>query len=155
VLTAVTIVAYIAKASRQVYRPICDRESSASDSGILGHVFRRQMAWASSWCSAKHRLRYAYAGFSLCSRRPSCGPVRIGGWIWSAAVAGEGDCCPGRVGVVEATMVDLYHSPNIRSHIAVVVVLAYRLLSFGLPTFLGIALMPYLNRRYNRATHER
>ena len=48
----------------------------------------------------------------------------------------------GGVGVVEATMVGLYHSLNIPNHIVVVVVLAYRFLSFWLPTFLGIALVP-------------
>jgi hypothetical protein len=46
----------------------------------------------------------------------------------------------GGVGVVEATMIGLYATLGVPRPIAVVVVLAYRLLSFWLPTLVGIAL---------------
>jgi glycosyltransferase 2 family protein len=52
----------------------------------------------------------------------------------------------GGVGVVEASMVGLYALLGVPRPIAVVVVLAYRLLSFWLPTLVGIALIPYLER---------
>jgi glycosyltransferase 2 family protein len=49
----------------------------------------------------------------------------------------------GGVGVVEATMIGLYNTLGVPRPIAVVVVLAYRLLSFWLPTLVGIALATY------------
>ena len=56
----------------------------------------------------------------------------------------------GGVGVVEASMVGLYYSLHVPNAIAIVVVLAYRLFSFWLPTLLGIALVPYLNHKEGR-----
>jgi len=53
----------------------------------------------------------------------------------------------GGIGVVEAGMVGLYALLGAPKPIAVVVVLAYRLFSFWIPTLLGIALIPYLERR--------
>lgn len=52
----------------------------------------------------------------------------------------------GGIGVVEATMIALYDRLGVPPPIAVVVVLAYRLLSFWLPTLLGIALATYFER---------
>ena len=52
----------------------------------------------------------------------------------------------GGVGVVEASMVGLYALLGAPRATAVVVVLAYRLFSFWLPTLVGIALIPYLER---------
>jgi uncharacterized protein (TIRG00374 family) len=52
----------------------------------------------------------------------------------------------GGVGVVEATMVGLYSTLGVPRPIAVVVVLAYRLLSFWLPTLAGVALATYFER---------
>lgn len=52
----------------------------------------------------------------------------------------------GGVGVVEASMVGLYVLLGVPRPTAVVVVLAYRLFSFWLPTLVGIALIPYLDR---------
>jgi len=49
-------------------------------------------------------------------------------------------------GVVEASMVGLYALLGAPRPTAVVVVLAYRLFSFWLPTLVGIALIPYLER---------
>jgi uncharacterized protein (TIRG00374 family) len=52
----------------------------------------------------------------------------------------------GGIGVVEASMVGLYALLGVPRPIAVVVVLAYRLLSFWIPTLVGTALIPYLER---------
>jgi uncharacterized membrane protein YbhN (UPF0104 family) len=52
----------------------------------------------------------------------------------------------GGIGVVEATMVGLYDSLGVPRPIAVVVVLAYRLLSSWLPTLVGIVLVTYFER---------
>jgi len=50
----------------------------------------------------------------------------------------------GGVGVVETSMVGLYTLLGAPKPIAAVVVLAYRLFSFWIPTLVGIALIPYL-----------
>jgi glycosyltransferase 2 family protein len=52
----------------------------------------------------------------------------------------------GGIGVVEATMIALYDRLGVPPPVAVVVVLAYRLLSFWLPTLLGIVLATYFER---------
>ena len=52
----------------------------------------------------------------------------------------------GGVGVVEAGMVALYALLGAPKESAVVAVLAYRLLSFWVPTLVGVALVPYLGR---------
>ena len=49
----------------------------------------------------------------------------------------------GGIGVVEATMIGLYSTLGVPRPIAVVVVLAYRLVSFWLPTLVGIGLATY------------
>ena len=59
---------------------------------------------------------------------------------------------PGGVGVVEASMTALYRSLGVPDAVVVVVILAYRLLSFWAPSILGFLFIPYLNRlgqRYN------
>jgi uncharacterized protein (TIRG00374 family) len=53
----------------------------------------------------------------------------------------------GGVGVVEASMIGLYSILGVPARLVVVVVLAYRLLSFWLPTLIGTLLIPYLERR--------
>jgi glycosyltransferase 2 family protein len=53
----------------------------------------------------------------------------------------------GGVGVVETTMVGLYSILGVPAAITLVVVLVYRLFSFWTPTFIGIALVPYLEQR--------
>jgi glycosyltransferase 2 family protein len=52
----------------------------------------------------------------------------------------------GGVGVIETSMVGLYTLLGAPKPIAVVAVLAYRLLSFWIPTLIGVALVPYLER---------
>jgi uncharacterized membrane protein YbhN (UPF0104 family) len=51
----------------------------------------------------------------------------------------------GGVGVVEASMVGLYTLLGAPKPSTVIVVLAYRLFSFWIPTLVGIALIPYLD----------
>jgi uncharacterized membrane protein YbhN (UPF0104 family) len=51
---------------------------------------------------------------------------------------------PGGVGIVEATMAALYNGMGVPGAVTVVVVLAYRALSFWLPTLLGLPLTGYL-----------
>jgi uncharacterized protein (TIRG00374 family) len=53
---------------------------------------------------------------------------------------------PGGLGIVEGTMAVLYGAFGVPNAILVVVILAYRLLSFWLPTLLGFLLIPYLNK---------
>lgn len=53
----------------------------------------------------------------------------------------------GGVGVVEATMIGLFTILGVPRSSAILVVLAYRLVSFWLPTLIGIPLVPYLGRR--------
>lgn len=50
----------------------------------------------------------------------------------------------GGIGVVETSMVALYVLLNVPKEVAVIVVLAYRLISFWLPTVVGITLMPFV-----------
>jgi uncharacterized protein (TIRG00374 family) len=53
---------------------------------------------------------------------------------------------PGGLGIVEGTMAVLYRGFGVPNPTLVVVILAYRLLSFWLPTLLGFSLIPYLNK---------
>jgi glycosyltransferase 2 family protein len=53
---------------------------------------------------------------------------------------------PGGLGLVEGTMAVLYGGFGVPNAVLVVVILAYRLLSFWIPTLLGFSLIPYLNR---------
>jgi len=54
---------------------------------------------------------------------------------------------PGGVGVIESTMAGLYTGLGVPSSITVVVVLAYRILSFWLPLLLGFPLILVLQRK--------
>jgi uncharacterized protein (TIRG00374 family) len=53
---------------------------------------------------------------------------------------------PVGVGVVEGTMAALYNGLGVPDPVTVVVILAYRLISFWLPTLVGFPLVPYLQR---------
>ena len=53
---------------------------------------------------------------------------------------------PGGLGIVEGTMAVLYGGFGVPGPILIVVILAYRLLSFWIPTLLGFSLIPYLNK---------
>jgi glycosyltransferase 2 family protein len=51
---------------------------------------------------------------------------------------------PGGLGAVEASMVALYASLGVRHEVGVIVVLAYRVISFWIPTLAGLIAAPYL-----------
>lgn len=53
---------------------------------------------------------------------------------------------PGGVGIVEGTMAALYDGLGVPGGVTVVVILAYRFLSFWLPLLVGFPLIPYLQR---------
>lgn len=57
---------------------------------------------------------------------------------------------PGGLGVTEGSMVALYHALGVPTAVTVLVVLAYRLLSFWVPTFVGFPLIAYLQREHVR-----
>jgi uncharacterized protein (TIRG00374 family) len=63
---------------------------------------------------------------------------------------------PGGVGIVEATMAALYDGLGVPDPVTVVVILAYRAISFWLPTLVGFPLIPYLQHvtRSGRLTAE-
>jgi hypothetical protein len=54
---------------------------------------------------------------------------------------------PGGVGVIEATMAALFTSLGVPKEISIVAVIGYRLISFWLTTFVGLALSPFLTRK--------
>ena len=56
---------------------------------------------------------------------------------------------PGGVGVIEATMAALFSSLGVPKEISFVAVMGFRLISFWLITFVGLALSPFLNRKKN------
>ena len=53
------------------------------------------------------------------------------------------------VGIVEGTMAVLYHSLGVPEAVNVVVILAYRVLSFWLPTLFGFSMVPNLQHISN------
>ena len=53
---------------------------------------------------------------------------------------------PGGIGIVEATMVGLYTGLGVPNSVAVVLVLAYRLISFWIPLFLGFPILLILRK---------
>jgi len=60
---------------------------------------------------------------------------------------------PGGIGVVESTMVALYDNLGVPDPISVVVVLAYRILSFWIPFLLGFPMIFLLQRGLNRSNN--
>ena len=56
---------------------------------------------------------------------------------------------PGGVGVIESTMAALYTGLGVPKSVAVVVVLAYRILSFWLPLLVGFPLILIMQSRKN------
>ena len=60
---------------------------------------------------------------------------------------------PGGVGVVEATMTAMYNGLGIPNAVTIIVVLAYRLLSFWLPLVIGLPLIAYLQQVAGDVAH--
>jgi uncharacterized protein (TIRG00374 family) len=61
---------------------------------------------------------------------------------------------PGGVGIVEGTMAALYDGLGVPDAVTVVVILAYRLISFWLPTLLGFPMVPYLQRIVHKTNRD-
>lgn len=59
---------------------------------------------------------------------------------------------PGGVGIVEGAMAAMYEGLGVPRGVAVVVILSYRILSFWLPTLLGIPLILYFQRAETRVS---
>ena len=59
---------------------------------------------------------------------------------------------PGGVGVVEGTMVALYDKLGVPDPVTVVVVIAYRLVSFWLPSLIGFPLIALMQKQSNKET---
>lgn len=57
---------------------------------------------------------------------------------------------PGGIGVVESSMIDLYQKMGISSSVSVIVVLAYRLIAFIIPTLLGFLFVFSLQRVFHK-----
>jgi uncharacterized protein (TIRG00374 family) len=51
---------------------------------------------------------------------------------------------PGGIGVVEGTMIALYHGFGVPTATALLVVLAYRVIAFWMPNLLGLCIIPFL-----------
>lgn len=84
-------------------------------------------------------LLFMAAGYPI-----SFGPLLIGYGL--PLLLGKVTFLPGGLGIVEGTMVALYTGLGVPASTAVVVVLAYRVLSFWIPTLLGFPLVSYLER---------
>ena len=54
---------------------------------------------------------------------------------------------PGGVGVIEVSMNAIFSSLGVPPEVSIVVVIGYRLISFWLATFVGLALSPFLTRK--------
>jgi uncharacterized protein (TIRG00374 family) len=95
--------------------------SAGFDIATLGLLFR----------AAQHPVSAAtlLAGYAL--------PQVVGGILM----------LPGGVGALEATMIGIYATLGIPSDVGLTVVLSYRVISFWIPTLLGLAAAPYLEHR--------
>jgi len=61
-------------------------------------------------------------------------------------ILGKMTFLPGGVGIVEGTMATLYNGLSVPSGVTVVVIIAYRAISFWLPTLIGFPLIPWFQR---------
>jgi uncharacterized protein (TIRG00374 family) len=61
---------------------------------------------------------------------------------------------PGGIGVVEGTMIALYHGFRVPTATAVLVVLGYRVIAFWMPNLLGFAIIPLLQIRPKKTGRE-
>jgi glycosyltransferase 2 family protein len=79
----------------------------------------------------------------LAARNPVTAGVLIAGYGLPRFV-GKVAVVPGGVGIVEAMMVALYSAMGVDSGVALLVVLAYRVISFWVPNLAGFPLIPVL-----------
>ena len=54
---------------------------------------------------------------------------------------------PGGVGLIEGTMVAMFHHVGEQTRVAVLAVLAYRMLAFWIPNLVGFAFVPFLQKK--------
>lgn len=86
-----------------------------------------------------------YILFSAFGHSVSLGALFVGYGL--PLLFGKVGFLPGGLGIVEGTMAVLYGGFEPSSAVVILVILAYRLLSFWLPTILGFSLLPYLNSK--------
>lgn len=80
-------------------------------------------------------------------------PIRLGTLVSGYGLSlllGKMILVPGGVGVVEASMAALYSGLGVPNEVLVIVVLAYRLISFWAPHILGLVLVPVMSRPTRR-----
>lgn len=85
-----------------------------------------------------------YFLFLAANNRVSLGMLLTGYGL--PILLGKVSFLPGGVGIVEATMTAIYTSLSVSNHVAVVVILGYRLISFWLPLLIGAPLAIYLQK---------
>jgi len=64
-------------------------------------------------------------------------------------ILGKMTFLPGGVGIVEGTMATLYNGLSVPPGVSVVVIIAYRTISFWIPTIIGVPLMAWFQRHSN------
>jgi len=72
--------------------------------------------------------------------------VLIAGYSLAFLVTRAAFIAPGGVGLTESSMAAVFANLGVQNHIAVIVVIGYRLASFWLPSLIGFAVIPYLNK---------
>ena len=139
----------------------------------MGQVIRGMALWAVGLAAAAQVASYVGSGYllksivSLVGQRLSIARGMVitlaafsislvaGGVVGTVAatyrwvVAKFAIILAGGVGVVEAGMAALYHGLGVPEAVTVVVILAYRVLSFWLPTLFGFPMVPYLQHISN------
>lgn len=72
--------------------------------------------------------------------------VLIAGYSLAFLLTRAAFIAPGGVGLTESSMAAVFANLGVQNHIAVIVVIGYRLASFWLPSLIGFAAIPYLNK---------
>lgn len=72
--------------------------------------------------------------------------VLIAGYSLAFLLTRAAFIAPGGVGLTESSMAAVFANLGVQNHVAVIVVIGYRLASFWLPSLLGFAVIPYLNK---------
>jgi uncharacterized protein (TIRG00374 family) len=102
------------------------------------------MARTADVLRAEHRLRCSNALVAIQSSPASNRYELAAAGYTIPQLLGKVLLLPGGVGAVEASMVALYASLGVRHEVGVIVILAYRVISFWIPTLLGLIAACYL-----------
>lgn len=136
---------------RAPYRP--ERTQAALQPFFEAWERVRQGGWRGPLLGAIGNIGFdlltLFALFRAVGHPIALGPLVVGYGL--PLLLGKFGPLPGGIGLVEGGMLALYGGFGIPRSSLVIVVLAYRLLSFWLPTLAGIALVPYLNRDRSEA----